>query len=71
MEIYEDSTAPMSPLSQYFNTSEMCVSVLGVIEIETPISSWEDISSIVTDVLIPANPRFSSIMVLSSKLLSL
>ncbi|XP_022147882.1 O-acyltransferase WSD1-like [Momordica charantia] len=62
MEILEDSTTPMSPLSQYFNTSEMCVSVLGVLELESPISP-PDAISIVTDVLLPANPRFTSIMV--------
>ncbi|XP_038887587.1 O-acyltransferase WSD1-like isoform X2 [Benincasa hispida] len=66
MENYEESTAPMSPMSQYFNTSEMCVSVLGVIELETPISAWEEISSIAIDVLIPSNPRFTSVMVKES-----
>ncbi|XP_023511661.1 O-acyltransferase WSD1-like [Cucurbita pepo subsp. pepo] len=62
MEILEDSAAPMSPLSQYFNTSAMCVSVLGFIELEAPISASHAVS-IGTHVLIPANPRFSSIMV--------
>ncbi|KAH7533318.1 hypothetical protein FEM48_Zijuj04G0118100 [Ziziphus jujuba var. spinosa] len=55
---------PVSPTGEFLNNSVLSVSILAVLEIEIPITI--DISqamSLVCGVLLPINPRFSSIMV--------
>ena len=67
LEKEEDASEPVSPSSQYFNSSALNVSVLGVLETEVPIDDSKTIP-LVRDVFLPINPRFSSIMVLSLSL---
>ena len=67
LEKEEDALEPVSPSSQYFNSSALNVSVLGVLETEVPIDDSKTIP-LVRDVFLPINPRFSSIMVLSLSL---
>lgn len=58
---------PVSPTGQYFTSSVISVSVIGVLESEIPIdnsNTW----SLLKDVFLPINPRFSSLMVLSLSL---
>ncbi|XP_077252272.1 wax ester synthase/diacylglycerol acyltransferase 4-like [Tasmannia lanceolata] len=58
----EEGVEPVSPTGQYFNSSALSVSILGVFESEIPI---EDSLTMVLlrDVFLLINPRFSSIMV--------
>lgn len=53
---------PVSPSGHYFNSSVMSISVIAVLEFEVPINDLQ-IMSLVKDVFLPINPRFSSIMV--------
>ncbi|KAH6833896.1 hypothetical protein C2S53_005337 [Perilla frutescens var. hirtella] len=53
---------PVSPTGQYFTSSVISVSVIGVLESETPIDDSHTMS-LLKDVFLPINPRFSSIMV--------
>jgi hypothetical protein len=64
LEKEEDALEPVSPTGQYFNSSALNVSVLGVLETEVPIDDSKTIPFLM-DVFLPINPRFSSIMVLS------
>ncbi|XP_061946241.1 wax ester synthase/diacylglycerol acyltransferase 9-like [Populus nigra] len=63
LEKEEDALEPVSPTGQYFNSSALNVSVLGVLETEVPIDDSKTIPFLV-DVFLPINPRFSSIMVI-------
>lgn len=75
MELLRDMTEeeeleahePVSPTGQYFNSSALSVSVLGVFESEIPIDDSPTLSML-QDVFLPVNPRFSSIMVNSQAL---
>ncbi|KAK7340520.1 hypothetical protein VNO77_21226 [Canavalia gladiata] len=53
---------PVSPMGQYFNSSVLSIYILGVLEFEVPIDDLKTFS-LVKDVFLPINPRFSSIMV--------
>ncbi|KVI04342.1 O-acyltransferase, WSD1, C-terminal [Cynara cardunculus var. scolymus] len=53
---------PVSPTGQYFNSSVLCVSVIGVLEFDNPIDDSSSIA-LINDVFLPINTRFSSIMV--------
>ncbi|XP_058095421.1 wax ester synthase/diacylglycerol acyltransferase 4-like [Magnolia sinica] len=53
---------PVSPTGQYFNSSALSVSVLAVFESEIPIDDSPTMYML-TNVFLPINPRFSSIMV--------
>lgn len=53
---------PVSPTGQYFTSSVISVSVIGVLESETPIDDSQTMS-LLKDVFLPINPRFSSVMV--------
>ena len=61
---FEEGLEPVSPTGQYFNSSVLSVSIVAVMEFEIPINNLPSIVSLVKDVFLPINPRFSSIMVL-------
>jgi hypothetical protein len=67
MEHNKEGLAPASPSAQYFNSSALSVSIIAVLESEVPIND-EHTMSLLKDVFLPINPRFSSIMVLSLSL---
>ncbi|KAL3323156.1 hypothetical protein AABB24_040323 [Solanum stoloniferum] len=58
----ETSSFPVSPTGQYFTSSVMSISVICVLESEIPIDDSCTVT-LLKDVFIPINPRFSSIMV--------
>ncbi|WCJ30797.1 O-acyltransferase (WSD1-like) family protein [Euphorbia peplus] len=62
-EILEE---PVSPTGQYFNSSALSISVIGVLESEIPIDDSPTFS-LLQHVFLPINPRFSSIMVEDKK----
>ncbi|XP_056166303.1 wax ester synthase/diacylglycerol acyltransferase 4-like isoform X1 [Syzygium oleosum] len=68
MELIIDAEGlePVSPAGQYFNSKVMSVSVLAMLEFEIPIDDLQ-IMSLIKDVFLPINPRFSSIMVVGKK----
>lgn len=55
---------PVSPIAQYFNSSVLSIVVIGVLETEVPIDDSQTIP-LLKNMLLPINPRFSSIMVMS------
>ena len=59
----EELLEPVSPTAQCFNSSALSISVIAVLEFEIPIDEVQ-IMCYAKD-LIPLNPLFSSIMVLS------
>uniref|UniRef100_A0A2N9FDD5 Uncharacterized protein n=1 Tax=Fagus sylvatica TaxID=28930 RepID=A0A2N9FDD5_FAGSY len=66
MEHNKEGLAPASPSAQYFNSSALSVSIIAVLESEVPIND-ENAMSLLKDVFLPINPRFSSIMVENEK----
>ncbi|KAK9150146.1 hypothetical protein Syun_008455 [Stephania yunnanensis] len=52
----------MTPTGKYFSSSSLNVSVLGVIETETPIVDTSTAIPLLRETFLPVNPRFSSIM---------
>lgn len=62
MEEYYSEPEPVSPTGQYFTSSVISVSVIGVLESEIPIDDSHTLS-LLKDVFLPINPRFSSLMV--------
>ncbi|RXH68713.1 hypothetical protein DVH24_031046 [Malus domestica] len=61
MEVWEEELEPVSPNGHYFNSSVLSISVLGVLEFEIPIEDSQTLS-LLENVFLPINPRFSSIM---------
>lgn len=59
----EEVTEPVSPVGQYFNSSVLSISILGVLESEVPIDDSPTLP-LLKDLFLPINPRFSSIMVI-------
>ncbi|RWR96235.1 O-acyltransferase WSD1 isoform X1 [Cinnamomum micranthum f. kanehirae] len=55
-------TEPVSPSGQYFNSAALSVSILAVLESAIPIDDSPTMTML-KDVFLPINPRFSSIMV--------
>ncbi|XP_004293155.1 PREDICTED: O-acyltransferase WSD1-like [Fragaria vesca subsp. vesca] len=53
---------PVSPGSQFINSSVLSLSILAVLEFQVPIDDLQTIS-LLKNVFLPINPRFSSIMV--------
>ncbi|XP_009335177.2 wax ester synthase/diacylglycerol acyltransferase 11-like [Pyrus x bretschneideri] len=53
---------PVSPTAQYFTSSVLSVSNIGVMELENPLSESQAISLLKT-LFLPISPRFSSIVV--------
>ncbi|KAF2283238.1 hypothetical protein GH714_043590 [Hevea brasiliensis] len=62
----EGMAEPVSPTGQYFNSSVLSICVLGVLESEVPIDDSPTMS-LLQDVFLPINPRFSSIMISDRK----
>jgi len=60
----EELAEPVSPVGQYFNSSVLCIYIIGVLEFDVPIDDLQTYA-LLRDVFLPINPRFSSIMVLS------
>ncbi|KAK4569000.1 hypothetical protein RGQ29_004415 [Quercus rubra] len=59
---------PASPNAQYFNSSVLSISIIGVMQSEVPIETNEARAiSLLNDVFLPINTRFSSIMVKDRK----
>ncbi|XP_057792476.1 wax ester synthase/diacylglycerol acyltransferase 4-like [Salvia miltiorrhiza] len=58
----EHYSEPVSPTGQYFTSSVISVSVIGVLESEIPIDNSHTFS-LLKDLFLPINPRFSSLMV--------
>ncbi|XP_011037140.1 PREDICTED: O-acyltransferase WSD1-like [Populus euphratica] len=58
----EEVTEPVSPTGQYFNSSVLSICILAVLESEVPIDDSHTMT-LLKDVFLPINPRFSSIMV--------
>ena len=63
---FEERLEPVSPTAQNFNSSVLSVSIIAVLEFEIPINDQLPVMSLLKDVFLPINPRFSSIMVLIS-----
>jgi hypothetical protein len=69
MELNEGLMEPVSPSGQYFNSCVLSVSILAVLEIEVPITDIRvHATSLLKDLFLPINPRFSSVMVPSLSL---
>ncbi|XP_050248323.1 wax ester synthase/diacylglycerol acyltransferase 4-like [Quercus robur] len=64
---FEEGLEPVSPTGQYFNSSVLSVSIIAVMEFEIPINNLPSIMSLLKDLFLPINPRFSSIMVTGEK----
>ncbi|XP_020088027.1 O-acyltransferase WSD1-like [Ananas comosus] len=62
----EENDQPVSPTGQYFNSSALSVSIMVVFESEIPIDDSPTMSTL-ENLLLPINPRFSSIMVKDEK----
>lgn len=62
MEFYEDMFAPVSPSGQYLNSSVLSLTIVAVLEFEVPIHDLQTVS-LLKNLFIPINQRFSSIMV--------
>lgn len=63
MEFEEEILEAVSPTGQYLNSSVLSLSILGVLESEIPIDDSQTLS-LLRDLFLPINSRFSSIMVL-------
>lgn len=61
--LWSDDEVPVSPTGQYFNSSVLSISVLSVLESEIPIDDSLALT-LLKDLFLPINPRFSSIMVM-------
>ncbi|GAB4832009.1 hypothetical protein Ancab_006026 [Ancistrocladus abbreviatus] len=58
---------PVSPTGQYFSSSVLSISILGILEFDTPIDDSSPTIPFLQDAFLPVNPRFSSIMVVDKK----
>ncbi|OVA00388.1 O-acyltransferase [Macleaya cordata] len=59
----EEEIQPATPTGQYFNSSVMSLSIVAVLESEIPIDDSLITMTLLNDVFLPINPRFSSIVV--------
>ncbi|KAG6407056.1 hypothetical protein SASPL_130038 [Salvia splendens] len=66
MENEEEGLEPMSPSAQYLKSSALSLTICGVFEIVDEIDDSVTMS-LLKDVFLPINPRFSSIMVTTKK----
>ncbi|CAN1219195.1 Wax ester synthase/diacylglycerol acyltransferase 11 [Linum perenne] len=57
---------PVSPISEYLNNSIISLSIIAVLESEVPLDDIQH-HSLLQDLLLPINPRFSSIMARGKK----
>lgn len=58
----ETMLEPVSPTGQYLNSSVLSLSIISVLEIGIPINDSQTMS-LLQNVFLPINPRFSSVMV--------
>ncbi|XP_016544111.2 wax ester synthase/diacylglycerol acyltransferase 4-like [Capsicum annuum] len=64
MQFEETIWEPTSPSSQYLNSSTLSLSIICVLETKVPIEIEDSrVFTLLKDVYLPINPRFSSIMV--------
>ncbi|KAM7498106.1 hypothetical protein LguiA_022520 [Lonicera macranthoides] len=67
MEFEEENeevlSEPVSPSGHYLKSSALSLSIIGVLEFEVPMFDESIAISLLRDVFLPINPRFSSIMV--------
>ncbi|CAN1351346.1 Wax ester synthase/diacylglycerol acyltransferase 4 [Linum perenne] len=61
-----EESQPVSPTGEYLSTSVLSLSIIAVLESEVPLDDL-DTRSLLRDVFLPINPRFSSIMVTNAK----
>lgn len=67
MEFEEENEVllePVSPSGHYLKTSALSLSIIAVLEFEVPMFDESTAISLLRDVFLPINSRFSSIMVL-------
>ncbi|CAK9149498.1 unnamed protein product [Ilex paraguariensis] len=62
----EEVLEPVSPIAHYLNSSVLSISILCVLEIEVPIDDSQTMS-LLQNVFLPINPRFSSVMARDGK----
>ncbi|KAE8660901.1 putative Bifunctional methylthioribulose-1-phosphate dehydratase/enolase-phosphatase E1 2 [Hibiscus syriacus] len=62
VEENDEYSEPVSPTGQYFNSSVLSICVLAVLDSDIPIDDSPTLS-LLRDVFLPINPRFSSVMV--------
>ncbi|KAL1555606.1 wax ester synthase/diacylglycerol acyltransferase 4-like [Salvia divinorum] len=62
----EEGLEPMSPSAQYLKSSALSLTICGVLESEDEIDDSKTMS-LLKDIFLPINPRFSSIMVTNKK----
>ncbi|KAI4351612.1 hypothetical protein L6164_005956 [Bauhinia variegata] len=58
----EEVAEPVSPVGQYFNSSVLCIYIIGVLEFEVTFDESQAMP-LLKDLFLPINPRFSCIMV--------
>ncbi|WCJ30793.1 O-acyltransferase (WSD1-like) family protein [Euphorbia peplus] len=63
----EETLEAVSPIGQYLSSSYLSFSIICVLESEIPLDIDSQAFSLVRDVFLPINPRFSSIMVVNNK----
>jgi hypothetical protein len=61
--VQEAISAPVSPAGQFLSNSVLSLSVIAVLETEVPFDDSQTVS-LLNNVFLPINQRFSSIMVL-------
>ncbi|CAK9171067.1 unnamed protein product [Ilex paraguariensis] len=66
MEFEEEVLEPVSPSAQYLKSSALLLTILAVLEFEVPVDDFQTMS-LLKDVFLPINPRFSSVMVTDKK----
>ncbi|PIN14797.1 hypothetical protein CDL12_12571 [Handroanthus impetiginosus] len=66
MDVKEGEVLPMSPSSQYLKSSALSLTILAVLELQFPFDD-SMFMSLLKEVFLPINPRFSSIMVTERK----
>ncbi|KAI3948612.1 hypothetical protein MKW92_011232 [Papaver armeniacum] len=59
----DEEMEPCTPTGQYYSSSSLSVCILAVLEWEVPVNDDSQIMSLIQDVFLPINPRFSSILV--------
>ncbi|KAF3444105.1 hypothetical protein FNV43_RR13795 [Rhamnella rubrinervis] len=63
MECFEETMLePVSPTGQFMNSAVLSLSIISVLEIGIPINDMQTMS-LLQNVFLPINPRFSSVMV--------
>ncbi|CAN0896822.1 Wax ester synthase/diacylglycerol acyltransferase 4 [Linum grandiflorum] len=60
------TSMPVSPTGEYLSTSVFTLSIIAVLESETPLDDLQT-RSLLRDLFLPISPRFSSVMVTNAK----